>query len=464
MALEKPASYFHIEICQKKQTASLPRPVARWRFFGEQVLTRAEKVIWLFFAATCCQLAFLQPSVVLAPGQRVNLFSGLLCFLSLIVALILARRGALKVKSPEILVSVALIVLGVISALHSLTPLASLLRVFVLLASGLGGFWCARILLNTPENQRRFQWLGLLLLSGVVLLSLAGCLRTGQIHYYFFQGSNHPLADVIFLLSFAPLALLARKSRALVLLAVVLLGLSYLVLCLSERLSVVLIPVGLGVLAMWFGALRWKHLLAALIVIAIIIGLSASHILWFKLNKEYPYYRIENSFFSWNIAKQHPLLGIGLRAPREQFLRDYQTKYPYEVKEKFAKDVAEIVTADNQILTFLSGLGFPFTILYALAVLTLLMKLIRLAWRPPPGSCLPPLALLLPLSLALLHFQLYDGLLFAQNSWFFHLLLGLIPVGAAVPAVLEVPGAVADLSYSAGAPNLEGSGTGKGTS
>lgn len=135
--------------------------------------TRAEKVIWLFFAATSCQLAFLQPSVVLAPGQRVNLFSGLLCFLSLIVALILARRGAIKVKSPEFLVSVALIVLGVISALHSLTPMASFLRVFVLLASGLGGFWCARLLLNTPENQRRFQWLGLFLLGGVVLLSLA---------------------------------------------------------------------------------------------------------------------------------------------------------------------------------------------------------------------------------------------------------------------------------------------------
>ncbi|MCX5889742.1 MAG: hypothetical protein NTY36_09860 [Deltaproteobacteria bacterium] len=427
-------------------------------------MTRAEKVIWLFFAATSCQLAFLQPSVVLAPGQRVNLFSGLLCLLSLIVALILARRGALKVKSPEFLVSAALIVLGVISALHSLTPLASFLRVFVLLASGLGGFWCARILLNTPENQRRFQWLCLFLLSGVVLLSLAGYFLTGQIHYYFFKGSNHPLADVIFLLSGAPLALLARKSRNSVLLGAVLLGLGYAVLCLSERLSVVFIPVGLGVLGVLFGALRWKHLLAALIVIAIIVGLSAPHILWFKLNKEYPYYRVENFFFSWSIAKQHPVLGIGLRAPREQFLDDYRLTYPYTAKEQFAEDVAGIVTADNQILTFLSGLGFPFTILYGLAVLTLLMKLIRLAWRPPPGSFFPPLALLFPLSLALVHFQLYDGLLFAQNSWFFHILLGLIPVGAAVPAVLEVPGAAADLSYSAGAPNLEGSGTERGKS
>ncbi len=426
--------------------------------------TRAEKVIWLFFAATCCQLTFLQPFVVLAPGHRVNLFSGLLCFLSLIVALILARRGAIKVKSPEFLVSVALVVLGVLSALHSLTPLASFLRVFVLLASGLGGFWCARILLNTPENQRRFQWLCLFLLGGVVLLSLAGYLLTGQIHYYFFKGSNHPLTDVIFLLSFAPLALLARKSRNSVLLGAVLLGLGYVTLCLSERLSVVLIPVGLGVLGVLFGALRWRHLLAALIVIAIIIGLSTHHILWFKLSKEYPYYRVENFFFSWSIAKQHPVLGIGLRSPREQFLDDYRITYPYVTKEQFAKDVAEIVTADNQILTFLSGLGFPFTILYGLAVLTLLVKLIRMAFRPPPGFFLPPLALLFPLSLALAHFQLYDGLLFAQNSWFFHILLGLIPVSAPVPVVLEAPVAGADLSYSSSAPNPEVSGTGRGRS
>ena len=60
--------------------------------------------------------------------------------------------------------------------------------------------------------------------------------------------------------------------------------------------------------------------------------------------------------------------------------------------------MADIVSADNQILTFLSGLGFPFTILYGLAVLTLLVKLIRMAFRPPPGFFFPPLALLFPLA------------------------------------------------------------------
>jgi len=408
-------------------------------------MTRAEKVIWIFFAATSIQLTFLCPYVILVRGERTNLFSGLLCFLTLAVAVILGGRRAIKLKAPEFLISAALVILGFISSFHSLPPLPAFYRVATLLASGLGGFWCARILLNTPENQGRFLWLALFLLAGVVLLSLAGFLLTGKIEYFLNNSHPHPLTNVIFLLSFAPLALLGRKSPRLKWLGLILLGLSYIVLCLSQRLSVIFIPVGLGLFGVLFGALRWKHLVAALLVIALIIGLSSHYILWFKLSKEYPHYRIENFFFSWTIIKQHPLLGIGLRTPRDRFLKDYQVKYPYNTKEQFAEDVATFVTADNQILTLMNSLGLPFTLIYCLAVLALMVKLIRLAWRPPPGQFFPPLALLFPLSLALVHWQLYDGLLFSQNSWFFHILLGLIPVTATAP---EVQGAAASTGLS----------------
>ena len=391
-------------------------------------MTRTEKITWLFFGATSLQLAFLQPYIILVPGEHSNLFSALLCFLSLIVALILMGRGALRFGSPEFLVSVALVALGVASALSSLPLRSPSFRVAVLLASGLGGFWCARCLLNTPENQRRFQWLCLVLLGGVLVLSLTGYLLRGEIQPLFFEGSNHPLTNLIFLLSFAPLTLLREKSRPLVLLGVTLLILSYVVLCLSQRLSVVLIPVGLGVAGLLFGTVRLKHVVAGLLVLGLIIGLFSHQILWFKLNKAYPSYRIENYYFSWGIARQHPILGIGLSSPREQFLQDYQIRYPYETKEKFAGELADIHTPDNQLLTFLSGLGFPFTIIYFLAVLALLVKLAGMAFRPPPGLYFPPLALLFPLTAALIHFQFYDGLLFPQSCWFFHILLGLIPL------------------------------------
>jgi len=425
------------------------------------LVTRAEKVIWLFLIATSLQLVFQHPSIILVHGERTNLFSGLLCLLTLWVALIFAPRGAVKFRSPEVLVSLTLTVLGVLSSLSSDTPLPAFFRVAVLLASGLGGFWCARILLNTLENQRRFQWFCLFLLSGILLLSLLGYLLYVQIHYYFFKGSNHPLTNLIFLLSFAPLTLLRQRSRRLLLLGLTLLGLSYVVLCLSQRVSVIFIPLGVGVLALGFGVLRWKQAVAALLAAGLIIGIFSQQILWFKLSKEYPYYRIENIFFSWDIAKQHPLLGIGLRTPRDRFLKDYQVKYPYDTQEKFAKDVTDIVTADNQILTLVTGLGFPFTLIYALAVLILLVKLVGLAFRPPPGFFFPPQALLFSLVLALVHWQLYDGLLFVQNCWFFHLLLGLIPVGPATAALAE-PGSEPGSDYPSPAPEAS-AGTGEGT-
>ncbi len=394
-------------------------------------MTRTEKITWLFFGATSLQLAFLQPYIILAPGEHSNLFSALLCCLSLSVALVSMGRGALRFRSPEFLVSVVLVALGVASALNSLPLRSPSFRVAVLLASGLGGFWCARILLQTPENQRRFQWLCLVLLGGVLVLSLTGYLLRGEIQPLFFAGSNHPLTNLIFLLTFAPLTLLREKSRPLVLLGVTLLILSYAVLCLSQRLSVVLIPVGLGVAGLCFGTVRLKHVVAGLVVLGLIIGLFSHQILWFKLSQEYPSYRIENYFFSWGIARQHPLLGIGLSSPRDRFLQDYQIKYPYENREKFAQELAIVHTPDNQLLTFLDGLGFPFTLIYFLAVLTLLVKLVGMAFRPPPGLYFPPLALLFPLAAALIHFQFYDGLLFPQSCWFFHILLGLIPLANA---------------------------------
>ena len=91
-----------------------------------------------------------------------------------------------------------------------------------------------------------------------------------------------------------------------------------------------------------------------------------------------------------------------------------------------------IVSADNQFLTLMVGLGLPFTLTYLAALGILLAKLVRLAFKPPPGWFLHPLVLLFPLTMALVHFQFFDGLLFPQSCWFFHLLLGLIPLRACI--------------------------------
>ena len=398
-------------------------------------MIRSEKIIWIFFAATSCQLAFQHPSFLLVAGDRSNLFSGLLAFLTLTVAVALGRRNAIRWKSPEFLISALLALVAGVSVLFSFTPLSSAFRVFVLLSSGLGGFWSARILLQTPENQRRFTWLCLGILGGLLMLSFLGYFRTGYIEH-FIGDRSHPLTNVILLLSFAPLALLSQKSRPWIVLSIILLSLSYVILCLSERISVVFIPLGVSLAAVLFGTLRWKYFVLIGLFMALVVGVFHQKILWFKLSTAYTgsSCRMENFPFSWSIAQKYPWFGIGLRAPRDQFLQDYQLTCPTVSREEFTHFARDIVSADNQFLTLMVGLGLPFTLTYLAALGILLAKLIGLACKPPPGLFFHPLVLLFPLTVALVHFQFFDGLLFPQSCWFFHLLLGLIPPGSAPPA------------------------------
>lgn len=390
--------------------------------------SRADKLIWFLFCATSLQLAFLHPYLVLIPGERANLFSGLLCALTLGAACLFAKKEAIDKKSPEVLISLALALLVFLSGIFSLTPGSSSARGFVVLASGLGGFWCARILLTPESRQKFFIRLSLIMLAGILLLSLISYFYYGNV-YLIVDANPHPLATRILILWFAPLALLFGRSGSGKIVAALLLAVSYLVFYLSGLRSAMLIPLFLCLLAFLFGALRFKYLLLIFLPLMAIIPYFFYHLPQEKIGKEFEpaYYRAENYPFSWHIALKHPLLGIGLRAPREEFLKDYEIKYPYVTKEKFVDSVTRIRSSENIFLTFMAEVGFPFLLLYLFSLVILFIRLVRRTVRPSPAYFLPPLALLLPLAAALLQFQVLDGLLHPQISWFFHLLLGLIP-------------------------------------
>lgn len=387
-----------------------------------------ERIAWLVFCLTCVQLAFLHPYVVLIPGERANVFSGVLCALSGVLAWLLIKKSSRFLKSPELFISLALLILVALSGIFSLTPWSSSLRGFVVLASGLGGFWCARILLDSEARQVLFAWLGLGMLAVIIVLSIIGYVVSGRIEY-FLDVNPHPLADRMMLLSFAPLTFIFWRKGPVAVAAVIMLLLSYFVFYLSDLRSAMLIPLVLGVLAVLFGALRLRYFAAVLVPLVVILACFFYKLPVAKIGPEYEpaYYRAENYPFSLHIAAKHPFLGIGLRAPREQFLEDYQIKYPYVTKEKFTESVQQVVTSENIFLTFMSELGFPLAILYAGCVLILFVRLVRVVRTGQQTTFLPALAILLPVTAALLHFQVLDGLLHPQISWFFHILLGMIP-------------------------------------
>ncbi|MGB6064771.1 MAG: hypothetical protein WBG50_08175, partial [Desulfomonilaceae bacterium] len=113
-----------------------------------------------------------------------------------------------------------------------------------------------------------------------------------------------------------------------------------------------------------------------------------------------------------------------LVSPSQPFSKPRRTKH---VQLYFATTSTQLPD-EPVFLSFMADLGFPFLLIYCLAVLLLCIRLVRLVKHPMSGSSLPPLALLLSILAGLLHFQVLDGLFHPQVSWFFHILLGLIPV------------------------------------
>ena len=403
-----------------------------------------EKVAWVLFLATSLHLAFLQPLVEVIPGERAKVFSGIGCALTLLLALVFQKSTSVSWRSPAVLISLALLILVLISSFRSPEKASSLARGFVILSAGLGGYWSARLLLGTPERQRTFLWFSLGLLAVVLLLCGAGIWATGSIFHYL-DDHYHPVGSRIILFSFVPIALVCSNSRLKVGLGIVLLSLGYLVLLLAGKNqgmgSALFVPPALGLLAACF--LTWSSRNLLIILCLLFFGAAtAGHFLRPIVAEKNKYhesvaYRIENVRFSWHLALEHPWFGIGLWAPREPYLKDYKVTYPFLTKEDFSAWTTRLKTSENNFLTFMADLGFPFIFLYSSAILVILGRLIGRALQSSSGAVFPPLALLLPLMGEILHLQVFDGLFHPQVSWFFHLLLGLASASAGSYAPLS---------------------------
>jgi hypothetical protein len=400
----------------------------------------SEKVTWWFFVAVSIHLAFLYPFATLIPGERANLFSGLLCAIAFVAALVLGRTDNARPLRSEISASIVLAALVVLSCCFSLSPRLSWPRGFVILSSALGGYWCSRILLAANERQEAFKWISVAIFIALLALGIRSWIAFGHI-YGFVDFHWHPVTSRILILSFAPMALIATaSSRAVRFLGGFLLAVSYVVLLIGKQTSgmesAAVIPVIMLLLAACF--LRWRPAFVIPVVLVLfVISMLAGNYYPHHVEKKFMSisYRTENIFFSWEIAKAFPLMGIGLWAPRNVILDNYQTHYPSLSKETFVEWTEDLRTSENTFLTFLADLGIPFTALYLGVLLVLWIRLLGRVCTQPRGPSIPPLVLFLPITGALLQFQIVDALFHPQIWWFFHVLLGLIPPVATCPPV-----------------------------
>ncbi len=210
-----------------------------------------EKLALTSFFFTSFQAAFLVPYVVLVTGERANLFTALLCLISLVTALMAVKKGREFWTLREAAICLAMLVLILISGLLSATPQESLFRGFVVASSALGGFLCARILLNSAPRQFLFAWFCTLVLAGVLATCLVGYALTGSV-FGTLDVNPHPLADRIMLLSFGPLALIFAGRRELIPASLGLLAAAYAVFYLMNLRSAFLIPLLLVVTAFFW--------------------------------------------------------------------------------------------------------------------------------------------------------------------------------------------------------------------
>lgn len=389
-------------------------------------------IVWLLFLFTCLQQAFLFPYVTVIPGERANLFSGILCFVTFLAGSVILKSTSIGIRGSEIIISIILSALAFTSSIVSFAPGVSLPRSFVIISSMLGGYWVARLLLNTVQSRLFFTRCCIGLLLGVVILAFAGLLSGGTVHQFIDSG-YHQVASRIFLFSFAPISFLFSASVPIFWIGVTTLWLSSCCLIAvgyAEIRSAVAVPFVISFLAMVF-LTKTKRLIIILSVI-LAISLLGTYALYHwhpqKMTLDYQglAYRIENVFFSTHLALKNPLLGIGPSNPRAGYVDNYEIKYPFLSKQTFRDWSETVCTSENAFLTLLAELGFLFVILYLSALGCLLWKLAQLAWRPPPHCGPHPLALLLAIVGSFVHFQVFDGLYLPQISWFFHILLGMV--------------------------------------
>lgn len=392
--------------------------------------------------AVCLQAAFLTPYVVLVPGERTNVFTAVLVLLLLLQLVAGRLRKELVAAFPwRTVVPWVLLTVGLaVSALASPEPLPAALRAFAFIGPAAAGLVCGYELFRGQEARQFLFHLLTFCYAGLALSHLLfGAMPS-------FMGlHHHALAGTLLLLSAGPIHLAGRESRPWRVVAGGLLFLGAVVCFMAGSRFVILLPFVLIPVYVAFKSISWRR---AALGIGVCTVVAAVFFVVFPqkvprtVNYESTFYRVEAFPATWEMMKQHPLLGVGIRTPRAPFLESYVPVSGLTTKEAFMATLDRNVTWDNQYLSLLCGIGVPLTLLYLFLAGRLLASYLRRAWRQEIDHATKR-AVTFALLASVIHFAVHDGLFYPQISWFFHLLLGVgayyLPGEAPQPASVSQP-------------------------
>ncbi|MDR3640123.1 MAG: O-antigen ligase family protein [Humidesulfovibrio sp.] len=393
----------------------------------------------------CLQATFLVPYAVLVPGERTNVFTALLVLLPLLQVAWKRLRTERSAAFPWRAIAPWLVLaagLG-LSASLSPAPFPAALRALSFIAPAVGGLACGHGLFRSEKARRYLFHMLTVCFAGLAISHLIFGVAPSFLGLH-----HHALAGALVLLSAGPIHMAGEGGHLRRALALALLVAGAVVCFVAGSRFVVLLPFVLIPVYLAFRSISLRSALLVLLCSAIVAGgffvIYPTKVLRVE-NYESTYYRVEAFPATWAIVKQHPLLGVGIRTPRQQFLESYEPVSGMATKAEFFGTLERNVTWDNQYLSLLCGIGVPLSLLYFFLAGRLLAGYLRRAWRQEidfPAER----ALTFALLASVIHFTVHDGLFYPQISWFFHLLLGVgafyLPAGAAQRAGAARPALV----------------------
>jgi hypothetical protein len=350
----------------------------------------------------------------------------------------------LKVYRPEIILMVAIIILGIVNTALSDAVTKSIPQMRTFLLTGIFALWSALFLLSDGRRRRVFDWFccGCLAVILPVEIIVWVIKDHGPGVFQIFTLHPIPMGSLVILLSTGLIQLLARKSYKARLAGVFLLGLAGILIFYSHKRGVWLGLAAMLGLETLFLVRRRKYLLIALILVFALLFSYQARRYVARLDPDIPHYasvlqRVELYNFAVHIWKTHPIMGIGLRPfTQAHYLGDY-----HQLNKKltdFLPSVIRLQTFDNMLLTAFVELGSLMTLAYLGLVIFIMARYLRALWSSPAAAITDWYRILVILALAF-HSLTYDSLLFPPVNWLFHVHLGIM---AGYPTAAKALGSV----------------------